>query len=192
MPTGNEPIVSMFKRKNDAGTLDPLYIGPDQKFVGPMRKSNNNNMEEQFLLGVDRIVTTWVDEETGVLRRRMEFRDNDDPTETDYYILDSFIYEDSEGKGNVFVDDDDLMFGIGLVDIDSSGNRLMDLKGNDFMTYITADNSLLFDTSYDMRKDILRYKKSDGSIIDVSQKVTTKIINAVGAVVVREIITNFL
>lgn len=178
-------IVNVLKRKS-ADIQNPwtdFPIGPEQKFISALRKSNNNNLEEQFLIGVDkRIITTTedydLDDSTVAVPCQHDhiIYKNDNDNTLGYYILDSYTRKDtsnvSSGENPVSVDTDALMFNaLNLVQVD--GIILRDLKGNGFMTY--ADNSLLFNGVNEVivRKDILKFKPLQGNDIEISVKTTT-------------------
>ena len=55
-------VVRYLRKKTNGGyTEAPTYLGSEQKFVGALRNSNDNNLEEQFLLGTDCLTTEWED-----------------------------------------------------------------------------------------------------------------------------------
>lgn len=193
MSAGSEAqIISMLRQKSDNGNFSPLYLGPEQRYIGALRKSNNNNIEEQLLLGVDQIITSW--NEDNVEREHIEFRDNEDPDETGYYILDSYTYEEIFGTGNInedtFIEDNALMFNTGTVQ--QNGDKLEDLRNDGFMAIDNDENSLLLSSTFVLRKDVLKFKQNNGNILDVSQKITTKKYGNDGKDITKEIITNFL
>lgn len=195
MSAGNEAqIISMLKQKSDNGDFNPLYLGPEQRYIGALRKSNNNNIEEQLLLGVDRIITSWNEGDT--IREHIEFRDNEDPDETGYYILDRWIYgetseiEEEDIDNDAFIKDNTLMFNTGTVQ--QNDDKLEDLKNDGFMVINNDENSLLLSSTFILLKDVLKFKQSNGDILNVSQKITTKKYNNDGKSIIKEIITNFL
>lgn len=195
MSAGNEvQIISMLKQKSDNGDFNPLYLGPEQRYVGALRKSNNNNIEEQLLLGVDRIITSWNEGDT--IREHIEFRDNEDPDETGYYILDRWIYgetseiEEEDIDNDAFIKDNTLMFNTGTVQ--QNDDKLEDLKNDGFMVINNDENSLLLSSTFILLKDVLKFKQSNGDILNVSQKITTKKYDNDGKSIIKEIITNFL
>lgn len=195
MSAGNEvQIISMLKQKSDNGDFNPLYLGPEQQYVGALRKSNNNNIEEQLLLGVDRIITSWNEGDT--IREHIEFRDNEDPDETGYYILDRWIYgetseiEEEDIDNDAFIKDNTLMFNTGTVQ--QNDDKLEDLKNDGFMVINNDENSLLLSSTFILLKDVLKFKQSNGDILNVSQKITTKKYDNDGKSIIKEIITNFL
>ena len=190
-------VFSFVNKKDEYGNFSPLYLSPEQRYIKPTRSSNNNNLEEQLLLGTDRIITSWQEDEV-TYREHIEFRPIDDDLSTDYYILDSYIYNYNIGDDSstsydleVIIDDDYLIFEkSGYCSID--GDILVDDKGEGFMSYIDAEKTILFFPLYMIRKDILTFKQSSGTILDVSQKITTTNSDDEGRTYVKEIITNFL
>lgn len=195
MSAGSEAqIISMLRQKSDNGNFSPLYLGPEQRYVGALRKSNNNNIEEQLLLGVDRIITSWNEGDT--IREHIEFRDNEDPDETGYYILDRWIYgetseiEEEDIDNDAFIKDNTLMFNTGTVQ--QNDDKLEDLKNDGFMVINNDENSLLLSSTFILLKDVLKFKQSNGDILNVSQKITTKKYDNDGKSIIKEIITNFL
>lgn len=192
MSAGSEAqIISMLRQKSDNGNFNPLYLGPEQRYIGALRKSNNNNIEEQLLLGVDRIITSW--DEDNVTREHIEFRDNEDPNETGYYILDSYIYGETSEAGNIsdaIIEGNALIFNADAVQLND--NILEDLRNDGFMTIDDDENSLLLSSIFILLRDTLRFKQSNGNILDVSGKITTKKYGNDGKDITKEIITNFL
>lgn len=192
MSAGSEAqIISMLRQKSDNGDFNPLYLGPEQRYVGALRKSNNNNIEEQLLLGVDRIITSWNEGDT--IREHIEFRDNEDPDETGYYILDRWIYGETSEAGNIsdaIIEGNALIFNTGTVQ--QNDDKLEDLKNDGFMVINNDENSLLLSSTFVLFKDVLKFKQSNGDILNVSQKITTKKYDNDGKSIIKEIITNFL
>ena len=84
-------IVKFFFTKGDNGFSTPSYLGAEQYFVSPLRGSSNNNLEEQYLMGVDCITTSWTTEE-GVDRVTKEFYNIQKENPNNYYILEIYNY----------------------------------------------------------------------------------------------------
>jgi hypothetical protein len=65
----NYNVITSIKTKadNDVSYSEPTYLGAEQRFVGPLLNSNNNNLEEQLIIGADSITTEWdgVNPDTG-------------------------------------------------------------------------------------------------------------------------------
>ena len=63
-------VVRYLRKKTNGGyTEAPTYLGSEQKFVGALRNSNDNNLEEQFLLGTDCLTTEWEDNGNSYIRK---------------------------------------------------------------------------------------------------------------------------
>lgn len=165
----------------------PFSIGVEQRYVKPIAKSNNNNLEEQLLLGVDSITTAWDD--NGVQRYKTEYRRDTDLD--NYYVLDSFIYAGDRAVSDAaFLDNEDaVVFEADAVSI--VGNVLNDNKGNGFIGYDEINHKTSFSSSVTLKVEKLFYVK-DGTTIQVSEKTTGQTLNDSGQKITREIITNNL
>ena len=60
------------------------------------------------------------------------------------------------------------------------------------MTIDDDENSLLLSSTFILRRDMLRFKQSNGNILAVSGKITMKKYGNDGKDITKEIITNFL
>ena len=62
MATGHEAeVIRYLKRKSSSGFESPTYLGAEQRFVSALRNSSVNNLEEQYILGTDTYIETYVD-----------------------------------------------------------------------------------------------------------------------------------
>ena len=52
-------VIKFLMTKGADGFSTPSYLGAEQYFVSALRGSKNNNLEEQYLMGVDCITTSW-------------------------------------------------------------------------------------------------------------------------------------
>lgn len=162
MSAGSEAkIISLIKQKSDGGDFNPLYLGPEQRFTKPLRKSNNNNLEEQLLMGVDRIITSWTE---GVTKREhIEFRDNENDSETGYYILDSYIYEEIADAGkDYYIEDNALHVSGNTTSIDSNGHLLVSDT-----VYEIDNNNLIIDVSAALSVDNDAYIKGNSLMFNL-------------------------
>lgn len=162
MSAGSEAkIISLIKQKSDGGDFNPLYLGPEQRFTKSLRKSNNNNLEEQLLMGADRIVTSWTE---GVTKREhTEFRDNEDVNETGYYILDSYIYEEIADAGkDYYIEDNVLHVSGNTTSIDSNGRLLVSDT-----VYEIDNNNLIIDVSAALSVDNDAYVKGNSLMFNL-------------------------
>lgn len=189
----NHDVISSFKRKNDSNGYDDYPLSPEQRFVKALRKSNNNNLEEQFLMGVDNIITAW--EENDVQREVIEYRSTEDELETDYYILDSYKYTRQEDMDtNVCVEGDDLVFDNRLCNVAVVDEALVDNQGNNFMVYDPSTGSLNLAVDYVMFREYLKYKQPNGTLVNVSTKTQSRryLNDIYNKTVTKSIITNLL
>ena len=57
----NAEVVRFFRRKSSTGYDSPTYLGAEQRFVGALRNSGVNNLEEQYILGTDTYTEKYTD-----------------------------------------------------------------------------------------------------------------------------------
>lgn len=97
MVTTNNVISQLnIKRGTLGDEYDTYYIGPELKYIGSLATSNNHNLEEQMIMGVDRKVTSYYDSANRAQIEIIDFcRDGD----TKYYSLKKTIYDDEYGIG---------------------------------------------------------------------------------------------
>lgn len=169
-------ILRYLRRKMSGSYEEPVYIGAEQRFVGALRGSNNNNLEEQNLLGLDCITTSeWIGT---TLHEYKEFRNSDRTTE--YYILDSRSYGAASDvqfisnfiqiatsnmtfDGTAFlIASDDADF----IDGNTTLSLFADLKEE-------SDDALLDKDGFrKVKEEVLFYKNKSGTLIEVSTKIT--------------------
>ena len=54
-------VIRKIKQKTSNGFSEDVYLGAYPQYVGALRQSHNENLEEQYILGTDCIVTeSWV------------------------------------------------------------------------------------------------------------------------------------
>ena len=71
-------VVKYFRERGQNGFSNAItYLGAEQRFVGALRNSNLNNLEEQYLIGTDSYSISYQDE------------DGNDIVETSYHINDA-------------------------------------------------------------------------------------------------------
>jgi hypothetical protein len=67
----NYQVIKEIRRKDAEGNFEePVKISVDQKFVGSLLNSHNNNLEEQAILGVDCLDIEWQDDNVGYITKR--------------------------------------------------------------------------------------------------------------------------
>lgn len=97
-------IVTGLLKKTNTGSFDSMFLGPEQRYVGPLRGTTINNLEEQLTLGPDRIITTWSDDIAEY--EKIEFTPQEDVDATgssfsgNTLVLDtgSFCFVDADGN----------------------------------------------------------------------------------------------
>ena len=182
----NNEIISQMRRKKADGSYDILQLGPEQCYSAALPTSNNNNLEEQLLLGVDRIVKFWYDDENHVDRRRIEYRRSTDTV--GYYILDIYQYKVIDNTADVYVTGDDITFSSNM----SVANETM-MQDNYDKKIKYNDETLVIQFEGVIERDVLTYVQNDGTVINVSEKVISREVDEDGdTIIITEAITNYL
>lgn len=76
-------VIKQIKQKTDSGFSSSINLGAEQRYVGALRQSHNDNLEEQSILGVDCVTTeTWSGDTHTIVK---EFHDGSQST--NYYKL---------------------------------------------------------------------------------------------------------
>lgn len=191
-------VIKSFREKNESGSYNnPSFFGTEVRFVGPLRGCNNNNLEEQMLIGVDCVTTQWVDDE-GVERITKEYHDSSEEEPTGYYILDTYIYDQEAQQSEFYFENEALSVpdDTSLQDIREDENDELTFYGedNEVYSYANMQREMLIDPDFVLvRKDILQYKQANGDIINISTKTTQlKYTTDGNRQVVKETITNHL
>ena len=85
----NYQVIKEIRRKDAEGNFEePVKISVDQKFVGSLLNSHNNNLEEQAILGVDCLDIEWQDDNVGYITRRfVDAQHTEEISDDGYYIL---------------------------------------------------------------------------------------------------------
>ena len=178
-------IISQFRRKNTSGTYDTFYLGPEQRYSKALPTSNNNNLEEQLLMGVDKITKVWHDEESDTDRKSIEFRREGDTK--NYYIIESVTQQENE----IYINNDVIYFGNGTNIW--AVNETMTQTVYNSSTYYDQDNeSLVTHPASAQNEDTLYFINNDGAKIKVSSKKITNEKDENNVVITKEVITNYL
>lgn len=83
-------VIKQFRQKNGDNFSSPINLGAEQRYVGALRQSHNDNLEEQSILGVDCVTTeTWSGTTHKIVK---EFHDG--TQSTNFYILTTEIYNE--------------------------------------------------------------------------------------------------
>ena len=180
-------IISKIKRKVANGSFEDFFLGPEQKYVGALTLSGNNNLEEQLLIGENKIITSWI-ESDGTKRKTIEYR-----TETDsnnFYILEWYEYIGTYGS-DYYVEDGNLHILDGNFFYNQGNSSLEESEYNSIIQYIELNNNLKINADVCVEKYELKYKNENNQIINISSK---KIIESTlnNITTRKEIITNYL
>ena len=168
-------ILKYFKRKKSGVYEAPVYIGAEQRFVGALRGTNNNNLEEQSILGLDCITTAYWNE--SIYIEHKEFHDGTKPNE--YYILESKIYNALPDAGFT---EETVQFATDLLYFENEYLMVKPEANASFTndTFIISQSGLNVVATIDeidedfklIREDSLFYKNNKNALITVSTKMT--------------------
>ena len=201
-------VIKYLRRKDSSGFEPISWLGSEQRFVGGLRNSALNNLEEQFTVGTDSYTVIYEDSEGNhVIEKSFCITDLDpsNPSGTDiedrteYYKVVTTIYKDAEEQGDYVFDGDkiifsdrnnDVAFGDGSIypDVDS-------LYCLDDETFEWYDEFLRINPSnefFNSRKDELYFIKKGEPDLLVLTKLTTKKLDPSGKMIVRKKIVNAL
>jgi hypothetical protein len=140
--TGN--IIKTLRVKDDGGGFPAsgsYPLGAEQRFVSAIRNSNNNNLEEQFLMGTDSISTSWQDtvDNKKVIKTKIEYR-KDISNPTNFYVLEIVDYE-IDVDSRHYTDERPKDGALGAEDIETliiNNNPLSELEGGAAKTIQTS------------------------------------------------------
>ena len=109
MATGHEAeVIRYLKRKSSNSFESPTYLGAEQRFVGALRNSNVNNLEEQYILGTDTYSETYVDEHGNKIVETSYHINDAIHSLTDYYKIISTTYTNGIINEDFFFDNNSL------------------------------------------------------------------------------------
>ena len=109
MATGHEAeVIRYLKRKSSNSFESPTYLGAEQRFVGALRNSSVNNLEEQYILGTDTYIETYVDAQGNKIVETSYHINDAIHSLTDYYKIISTTYTNGIINEDFFFDNDSL------------------------------------------------------------------------------------
>lgn len=191
-------VVRYLRRKSNGGFNEPItYLGTEERFVSPLKNSNLNNLEEQYLMGTDTHIEKYVDEEgNGIIER--SFRASGNLNE--YYKLNTIIYKVGLENEDFFFDDRQLklpnddslvLFGDGSEEFAYKES----LYGIDYDAFKIVDGEfrIVPTTNTQIRKDTLYYVKEGQPDTLVLEKTTNKqFVDGGSREIIKESIVNHL
>ena len=167
-------VVRYLRKKTNGGyTEAPTYLGSEQKFVGALRNSNDNNLEEQFLLGTDCLTTEWKDNGNSYIKKEYFIQDTgDDATQKlSSYVVNTVIY----GPDNVHNTDcyftDDALVADNMQDIAFNSDVLV-LDDDQVYCYSMETLQIYPNAFVITREAKLQFVDSTNTLIDVLTKYT--------------------
>lgn len=195
-------VIRYLRRKGDFDFEPVTWIGSEQRFVGPLRNSNINNLEEQYILGTD-TYTEFYEDNSGnsVIEKSFCITNNNLDNIINYYKMISVIYKNPIFKNDIsFIDGEmqmtnkynDIVFGDGsseYPDINSiyyldADKYKFDQDGN---LQLTSSSNAEFAI---LREDKLYFIKENEQILVLTKITEGK--SEDGKTVIREKIVNSL
>ena len=194
-------VIRYLRRKSSSGFESPTYLGAEQRFVGALRNSNVNNLEEQYILGTDTYSETYVDEQGNKIVETSYHINDTMHSVTDYYKIISTTYTNGIVNEDFFFDNDSLklpndsqvvLFGDGSTSYPNEN----ELYGESNKTFAIDNSEMkIYPSSYTtIKKEELHYISNNGATdLLVLTKITGKRYEDDGKrEIIRESITNHL
>lgn len=198
----NAEVVKYFRRKSSSGFNEPItYLGAEQRFVGALRNSGVNNLEEQFILGTDTYTETYTDTNGNQVIETSYHINDSTHALTDYYKIISVIYKNGSANEDFYFDNEivklpddptEVLFGDGT----TAYPNLNEVYGEKATTFIFDSNEVkIYPSSYTViRKDELHYISNNGTndLLVLTKTTGRKYLDDGAREVVRENITNHI
>ena len=143
--TNKDNVIQNIKQKNDNGFSNPFYFSSFAKYVISTLNSGVNNLEHQLLIGVNKIVEEWVDEEENI-HIKTKFLLEESTLE--YYILHSILYPQNAEGVNIKIDGSKILFSEDinqtpiLTGQDKYGHNTYILKLNELRVYSVEEETI--------------------------------------------------
>lgn len=201
-----QSIVTEIRRKTSGGFETPVKLGADQRFVSALLNSHNNNLEEQSILGVDCLETSWSVNDIDYVTKKFYNGDLTSVSNKGYYILFITDYTNSEATADYYFESDGIYFPVyetsgASFDENSDGNFALLCDKREIYSFDEDGQSLKVNPSFRvMRKEVLCLRTDLSNTSDeqinsdvlISEKVITRKIGDDGKTFTRTIITNHL
>ena len=196
MSVYEQSIVTEIKRKNVDGFGPSIPFGTDQRFIGALLNSGNNNLEEQSLMGVDCTAVIWTDSNDIHYMTKKFYNESAVTISTNgYYIL--FVTDYSSSiKDKEFKVEDQALY----VRPDTVSSFVLAKDNLDLNVYNTQGQIKVDSDFVTVRQEILCLRTDLSDISDtqsntdivISTKVIDKKITSDGKIHYRQRITNSL
>ena len=203
-----QSIVKEIRRKASSGDFEtPVKIGAEQRFVGALLNSHNNNLEEQSILGNDCLTVSWEDaNKVKYITKKFYNGDLSSVSSNGYYILFISDYSESEVTAEFYFEEQGLYlpeYDTSKASFQQSGDSIA-LVGDEPDIYSFDENTGALKINPPFRlfkKEILCLRTNISNTSDtqdisddilISEKVTVKRFSDDGKIYTKEAITNHL
>ena len=199
--THTAEVVRFIRQKSENGFDAPItYLGAEQRFVGALRNSNINNLEEQYILGTDTITETYTDEDGNTIIEKSYHTISGG--RTNYYKVKTIIYKDGVVNQDFFFDEDILklpndpnenVFGDGSEDFPNI-NEIYFVNADTFRLKEDGNIDIYPSTFTTIREDKLYYITNNGQdeLLVLTKTTGRKYLDDGAREVIRESIENHL
>lgn len=140
-------VVKYFREKGKNGFEDIItYLGAEQRFVGALRNTNLNNLEEQYIIGTDSYSESYKDENNNDIIEISYHINDATHSKTDYYKLKSIIYAASEVYTEYkYTDEETLTFDNNESCVITYGNGSIDYPDTDAIYIAETEGSFTYE-----------------------------------------------
>ena len=163
-------VIRYLRRKSSSGFESPTYLGAEQRFVGALRNSSVNNLEEQYILGTDTYSEAYTDEQGNKIVETSYHINDAMHSVTDYYKIISITYSNGTINKDFFFDNNSLklpndsqvvLFGDGSI----SHPNENELYGENNKTFAIDNSEMkIYPSSYTtIKKEELHYISNNGA-----------------------------
>lgn len=203
-----QSVIKELRQKTSSGFSTPVKIGSEQKYVGTLLNSNNNNLEEQSILGVDCLTTIWEDSNIKYTTKKF-FDGNPSHISADgYYILFIKEYSGSSTGTDFYFDGDNVYFpevgvgGASFVQV-SGSNYELECNRQDLYVFDNVTGALKInpELSNIIREEVLCLRTNISDMSDtinnltdvlISKKTVTQTTDIQDKIHIQETIENYL
>lgn len=202
MATGYEAeVIRYLRRKSSSGFESPTYLGAEQRFVGALRNSSVNNLEEQYILGTDTYSETYVDAQGNKVVETSYHINDAAHSITDYYKIISITYSNGTINEDFFFDNNSLKLpNDSQVVLFGDGSTLYpnenELYGESSKTFAIDNSEMrIYPSSYTtIQKEELHYISNNGAtdLLVLTKIIGKKYEDDGKREIIRESITNHI
>lgn len=201
-----QSIVTEIRRKTSGDFETPVKLGANQRFVSALLNSHNNNLEEQSILGVDCLETSWSVNDVDYVTKKFYNGDLTSVSNNGYYILFITDYTNSEITADYYFEGDGIYFPVydtsgASFDENSDGSFALLCDEPEIYSFDEDEQSLKINPSFRvMRKEVLCLRtdlsntsdEQSSSDVLISEKVIARKISDDGKTFTKTAITNHL